>query len=714
MGKSRTTTRFWHRRSSEAVLLVSFVLVGLYAWEFFAGISDLNSTLSVPILPAILAGVTLVIAALTYFIVPPQQVNQAATLNYALLLATLTALVVGTDGIHSSFLSLLVATLAFASFFGIGGVIIGAVALAVFIVSQYIVGVVTPGQIITLALLGGIPLIGSFMIWGRHETAKESNKDRSYHELASELSQVSGKAEVVITAIGEGVIALDGQGTVQLINPAAQRLLGWGKADSMNLSYKSVLKVMNNKNEEIDDANDPVAKALADNKPVTIDTFSLQTQSGKAFMASISVNPVGQLGSGVIVVFRDVTAEKSDERQRSEFISTASHEMRTPVASIEGYLGLALNPNTAQIDEKARDFITKAHESAQHLGRLFSDLLDVSKADDSRLKNDPKVVDVVPFIHDIVQGLTPKANDKGLRMLYKPMPDDGEDRDPVRKLNPVLFANVDNDHLREVVQNLVENAIKYTLQGDVVVDVTGNDGKIVVSIADTGIGIPKEDQTHLFQKFYHVDNSDTREIGGTGLGLYLCRRLTEAMGGRLWVESEYKKGSTFYVEVPRTDHDEAQRLIEQASLAAEKEAEVEQQQALNEARSPAFPIEEPRPFSAPEPTPVAPVAPIMQDATPPVQTAIPVQAAPVFALQSTASAPPLPPANPMPVPMDEMIAAPTEVPMEAPQDTPLAQPPTDIPQPMVFDADNTPLSAIESDPSQYINSRRGGITIPRR
>ena len=117
------------------------------------------------------------------------------------------------------------------------------------------------------------------------------------------------------------------------------------------------------------------------------DKFSLTTGSGKKLIVSLVVSPIGDIGSGVIIVFRDITKTKSDEREQAEFISTASHEMRTPVASIEGYLGLALNPNTAQIDQKARDFIEKAHASAQHLGRLFQDLLDVSKADDGRLSN---------------------------------------------------------------------------------------------------------------------------------------------------------------------------------------------------------------------------------------------------------------------------------------------------------------------------------------
>lgn len=686
MGKSHTTTRFWHRRSAEAVILVALSLVGLSAWGLISGTTDLNQTLSVPMIPGILAAITLVIAAITYFITPLRQLNQAATLNYALLLATITTLVVATAGTNSPFLSLLVAALGFASFFGIGGVVIGAGALAIFIVNQYIGGVVMAGQILYIAVLGGIPLIGSFVIWGRagESANSETKEDRSYHELASELSQVSGKSEIVISAIGEGVLALDGQGNIELINPAAQQLLGWGKTDSLKLNYKSVLKILNTKNQEVDAANDPIAKTLADNKSSKNDDFSLQTQSGKSFLAAISINPVGQLGNGVIVVFRDITTEKSDERQRAEFISTASHEMRTPVASIEGYLGLALNPATATIDAKARDFIIKAHESAQHLGRLFTDLLDVSKADDSRLKNDPKVVDIVPFIHDIVQGLTPKAHEKNLRILYRPMPDDDESmHEPVRKLNPVFYANIDNDHLREIVQNLVENAIKYTIKGDVVVDVTGDDLHVTISIADTGIGIPREDQTHLFQKFYRVDNSDTREIGGTGLGLYLCRRLTETIGGRIWVESEYKRGSTFFVELPRVDHDEAQRLIEQASIEAERQAELEQQEVVHDA---AEAHQEATILAAP---PAVATAPAFQPYTPVPQPATQAYVAPVEAT----------PLQPIATPEYQPTAAQSSV---QPVLTPVKQ------------HTNTPLSAIESNPSQYLTRRNSSITIPPR
>ncbi|MEO5949627.1 MAG: ATP-binding protein [Candidatus Saccharimonas sp.] len=626
------------------------VLVAFYIWGALRGTTPLNRQILVPMLPAGGAVLTLLVGIILYFKAPTNRLQPYLFVVYCLALATLTGLVGMTDGMHSAFFSLLVIAVACGGFFTTAGVLVSFSVIAGIIVYNLVVLQLDLSEVITLGAIMLVPTIGGYILWARLEedSPEVTTEDRAYNELASELSEVAGKSEVVINAITDGVIALNGQGMIQLINPAAQQMLGWTKHDALTLSYKSILKILNTKNEVIAEGNDPVAQAIATNKVIKSDSFSLETQSGKSFLASISVSPVGQLGNGVIIVFRDVTTEKSDERQRAEFISTASHEMRTPVASIEGYLGLALNPATATIDAKARDFITKAHESAEHLGRLFSDLLDVTKADDSRLKNDPRIVDVVPFIHDIVEGLTPKATEKGLHVFYKPVP--SNDVVVGTRINPVFYANVDNDHLREIVQNLVENAIKYTPAGDVVIDVTGDNEHIIISVADTGIGIPREDQTHLFQKFYRVDSSDTREIGGTGLGLYLCRRLAETIGGRIWIESEYKKGSTFYVELPRTSHDDAIHMIEQASIVAEQRAEAEERQSISQPQVPVSSTEieaslAPPAIVAPTPIPAPPASsptPMPTISTMPIPQAV-VAPTPIVAAQPTPSAPIIPP-----------------------------------------------------------------------
>ena len=439
------------------------------------------------------------------------------------------------------------------------------VALAVYILlaTLVITLIMTSGTINSPFLVLILPLILGLLLLRRRPNGDLD----AVSDLKHKLSTVEGKSDVVINTIDDGVLAISQEGTIELINPSAQRIIGWNQGDALGLKWQSVIKLIGADSRDIADIDNPVAQALTTNRPAHTDKLLLKTSSDKHLMISIVASPVGKHNEGIIVVFRDITKEKAEEREQAEFISTASHEMRTPVASIEGYLGLALNPATAQIDEKARDFITKAHESAQHLGRLFQDLLDVSRAEDGRLKSEPRLIDVVGFIGTIFEGLAPKADEKGLQYIYRPAAS-AELQNSERTIHPVFYAHVDPDHLREVTANLIENAIKYTPEGQVIVDVAGDDTVITISVKDSGIGIPAEDIPHLFQKFYRVDNSDTREIGGTGLGLYLSRRLAETMSGRLWVESEYQQGSTFFLEIPRTRSTDAPALQPAETLAA--------------------------------------------------------------------------------------------------------------------------------------------------
>lgn len=536
----------------------------LFFWEFFTAEDPLTDTLMVRPFVAGIAAAAIVIALISYKFTPKKSTFIPSLIMYAVLSTACGALILTTGGTSSPFVALWMTLSVFAGIFGLYGLLPLLLCMATYAIIHISDGTLDQASIAVLLFGGTLPLGISYLIW-HSKTVEDSNDKQAYQALASELNQVASKSEVVINAIADGVIALDNKGIVQLINPAAQKLIGWGKQDAMQLGYRAILKLTDKNNVELDATNDPIIKVLATNQRIATSDLTLVTNSGKKLSVSVVVSPIGQMGSGVIVVFRDITKEKDEEREQAEFISTASHEMRTPVASIEGYLGLALNPATAQIDAKAREFIMKAHESSQHLGRLFQDLLDVSKAADGRLSNNPKVTDVVEFTHNITLGLILNAEKKGLKLHFKPQTDANDNFQSNRTLNPVFYANVDNDHLREVLSNLIENAIKYTLHGNVTVDVNGDDDHVTISIADTGIGIPAEDMSHLFQKFYRVDNSDTREIGGTGLGLYLSRRLVEALNGRIWVESQYKQGSTFYVELPRIPHTEAMRLLEEAA-----------------------------------------------------------------------------------------------------------------------------------------------------
>jgi len=543
--------------------LLSLAIIGLYTVPIFTNIAP-NGLFGIQLVVALAAGATALTSLLFYFITPKNPNFVEPLTVYLLFAATSALLVIQTGGASSPFIMLWTLTAFFGGIFALYGGLPIIIATAIFVAAQYLDHKFNANLVAVVMLSSIVPAILGMVIWRKRA---DNDEDRSVKKMASELSEVANRSEIVINAIGDGVIAIDSLGVIQLINPAAQEILGWGKQDALMLNYKSILQLTDMNNAAIEPQDDPIQQVLNTNQQLRSKTLVLVTKSGKKITTSLVISPIGEPGAGIITVFRDMTKEKAEEREQAEFISTASHEMRTPVASIEGYLGLALNPNTATIDAKARDFIMKAHEAAQHLGRLFQDLLDVSKSEDGRMANLPKVIDITPFAETIVQGLQEKAAEKSLILTFIPTSARAQ-----KTITPVYFVNQDNDHIREVLDNLIENAIKYTPSGEVTVNVTGSDDKVIVSVTDSGLGIPSEDLPHLFQKFYRVDNADRQQIGGTGLGLYLSRRLAEAMEGRLWVESVHGKGSTFFLELPRVSGQDVEALKAQQSAQAQRAA----------------------------------------------------------------------------------------------------------------------------------------------
>ncbi len=543
-----TVREFWYRRITEIVLVMSLVIAGIWGIGVLSpGLTPVTGTL-ISQMAVIAAGVTFVITLPLSIFLRKTGVKWASLASFLLMLATIAITILSTDYAHSPFVGLWMILGLFAGLYGAIGFTVIAVSDAAYITYLLTSSHSNNIDMITVFLGYVVPLVISFIVWRQHSHEDEKGS-QAYTALARELNQVANKSEIVINGIADGVIAIDSHGTIQLINPAAQTIMGWGKQDAMELDYRSVFKLFDNKDQALTDENDPVQSVLKGAKSITRNDLSLATSTGKKMIISLLISPVGQTGTGAIIVFRDITGDVVENRQKAEFISTASHEMRTPVAAIEGYIGLALNPATATIDDKARSFLLGNCNVAFILGHLFQDLLDVSKAEDGRLGNNPATIDVVSFARDIVSGLMATAVGKQLTLTFTP---DVTHAGASPSVSPAYYVHADPSHYREVLGNLIENAIKYTKSGGTItVDVTGDDSHVVVSIVDSGIGIPKEDIPHLFQKFYRVDNTDTREIGGTGLGLYLCRRLTEAMDGRIWVESDYGKGSMFFVELAR-------------------------------------------------------------------------------------------------------------------------------------------------------------------
>lgn len=430
----------------------------------------------------------------------------------------------------------------------------------------------TTERVIFSILLTVSCLIG-WLVFKKYYISTQNAKNIT--TLSNMLEQEQFKSSIILESITDGVMIINMVGTVQVLNKSAANMLGWQHDQAINLDYKSLIQIVPEQNTAPnkpadEDQLNPIMRSFRTGKPEQ-GVCLINTQNKRQIYVDIVASPIKQDKKlpdskvttkqtvGVIAVLRDVDNQKRQEEQRSEFISTASHEMRTPVASIQGFIELALNPKVANVDEKAKEYLEKARTATKHLGKLFQDLLTASKSEDGRLITNPKIIDITAFLKEVTEQERSAAEAKGLQLVFDQPKNTGEEK----VLIPLLYVYADPERLREVVFNLIDNAIKYTSSGIVTVGVSLNEKSVVIRVSDTGMGIAAEDIPHLFQKFYRTDNSATRLIGGTGLGLYISKQIVDMLHGKIWVESTVGAGSTFYVELPRISPEEVERIKRQ-------------------------------------------------------------------------------------------------------------------------------------------------------
>lgn len=458
-------------------------------------------------------------------------------------------------------------------------------------------------------------------------------------------------SELALKYIHDGVIIADKNNVICYINPAAVIMTGCSSADNaIGLDYGLIVKIESKEGRTLADNENPLIQAMMTNQALDSYQASLiDTSSDKRIPVSINVIPAGDASNNRIITLRNITKELAEEGEQTEFISTASHEMRTPVATIDGYLSLALNPQTATIDERARGYLDAAEKASKHLGKLFQDLLDVTKLDDGKIKPNFEPVDATELVRTIVADHEMQAKEAKLSLSFG----SSEENSLIggHKMQPVVYGFVDTSFMREILDNLIDNAIKYTPEGgSVYVNIRGDGDRFLINVTDTGIGISADDLNHVFQKFYRADNSDTRTIGGTGLGLYLVKQRTEAMGGKVWAESAFGEGSTFYVSLPRlTNAEYEKRMIMVRNL-------VMQQQPTTPTTTPsvgqtAFQI-----AGAPNQTAASPTIAVQPPVNPIIQNTAPVQTSPAPPVQPPIPpSPPIPPTQPTPITNNTLV-----------------------------------------------------------
>jgi two-component system phosphate regulon sensor histidine kinase PhoR len=244
--------------------------------------------------------------------------------------------------------------------------------------------------------------------------------------------------------------------------------------------------------------------------------------------------------TGAVVVLHDITELRRLERVRRDFVANVSHEFRTPLTAIQGFAETLLAGAIDDPQNRTR-FLEIILEHSRRLARLTEDLLMLSKMDAERLELEIRRLSVSQLIESCLETAQRRAAEKDLRISVNAgqrLPDIAGDR----------------RRLAEVLQNLLDNAIQYTLPGgQIVLSAVAGDEEVILTVSDTGIGIPQADQPRIFERFYRVDVARSREAGGTGLGLAIAKHLVEVHGGRLWVDSEVGQGSQFHFSVPLFD-----------------------------------------------------------------------------------------------------------------------------------------------------------------
>lgn len=227
----------------------------------------------------------------------------------------------------------------------------------------------------------------------------------------------------------------------------------------------------------------------------------------------------------------DIEYLKRLQKVRTEFLANVSHELRTPIFAIQGYIETLLNG--AVNDENVNKyFLEKANQHTANLNSLLNDLIDISMIESGEMRMSFRYFNIDEYLQSLVNEFVPAAEEKNIKLVYKPLD---------KKLQ--LFG--DKAKLRQVMVNLIQNALKYTEQGEVVVSVEEESkfGKIIIK--DTGIGIPEEDLSRIFERFYRVDKARSRAVGGTGLGLAIVKHIVEAHGSKIEVASKLDSGSEF-------------------------------------------------------------------------------------------------------------------------------------------------------------------------
>jgi len=357
-------------------------------------------------------------------------------------------------------------------------------------------------------------------------------------EARKKAEEERDKTNTIITNFADGLLVFDPENKLSLINPRAEVFF---KIKSREVIGKSVLELDSFPNLK------PLIILLGKPSLKTGVAREIKEMSKKELLlekdlilevSTISIM-VGEERTGTLVILHDVTREKIVEKLKTEFVSLSAHQLRTPLSAIKWTLQMLLDEDLGEITKEQREFIEKIYESNEKMIRLINDLLDVTRIEEGRYLYRPVLASLENEVQFVVNSYKEEIEKRKLKLEFK---------EPKKKLPQVML---DVEKMRLAIQNLLDNAIRYTHSGgQVTISLKGDKNKVEFRISDTGIGIPKDQQKRVFTKFFRGANAVKIETGGTGLGLYITKNIIEAHGGKISFKSEEGKGSTFYFSLP--------------------------------------------------------------------------------------------------------------------------------------------------------------------
>lgn len=346
------------------------------------------------------------------------------------------------------------------------------------------------------------------------------------------------RLDSVLEHMTDGVIATDRRGSINIINTAALQMTGIDDSTvAMGQSILEVLQISDRYNlrELLDNQEELLLDFSTDERQLIIRAYFSLIQRASGFI------------SGLVIVLHDVTEQQRIELERRQFVSNVSHELRTPLTSVKSYVD-ALQEGAIDDPEVARNFLAVAQDETTRMIHMINDLLELSRMDSGTMKLETEYVNVGELFNYILNRFDMIiANDDKPEKYYTIK----------REIPKVqIWVELDTSKFTQVIDNIMNNAIKYSPDGGVVTArMIDNQKEVVLSITDQGLGIPKKDLGHIFDRFFRVDKARSRAQGGTGLGLAISKEIIERFGGRIWVESAEGQGSTFSISLPYEAYD---------------------------------------------------------------------------------------------------------------------------------------------------------------